>query len=404
MTQGRDTASAERTAEMRRATGRAAAALAAAVAAALALAGTATAATPHWTCRASAVTASVAGMSTLDPIVVDTGPCQPGSAGLPNVTDALGLAPALEARTAYATSSTTPDGALPVDTTVGTTAGVEGLHLRSGDGTIVIGVDVAQSSASATCKDGTPSYTGASTVAGLTINGQPVILDQVLQPLTDGISGSPLGGLLWVKLNEQIKDANGLTQNAAHVKVLQAAGDKPLVDVVIAQSKVTAAGAACDRSQQDGSGGGGNGGNGGGNPGVSGSGVPNGTNGGCGRLKMYFTRNHKRKLSVRYGKRQVTRGRIVSCKGKSIVGAKIDVYNIVNGKKHKLVKTGLRSRPGGKLTLILPLNLTTRTIIYEYRGNLKSKKVNSRQTLRLTVRDRHGKILRGPGPGYKRGR
>ena len=74
---------------------------------------------------------------------------------------------------------------------------------------------------------------------------------------------------------------------------------------------------------------------------------------------MYFDRNKQHTLTSIYGTRNVTRGRIVSCGAhpKSIVGAKIDVIHIINGKRH-LIKTGLKSRPGGKLTLILPSNLT----------------------------------------------
>jgi len=125
----------------------------------------------------------------------------------------------------------------------------------------------------------------------------------------------------------------------------------------------------------------------------------NGTNGGCGHLKMFFNANRRSALEVRYGRRQVVRGRIVSCAGKSIVRAKIDVYHIINGRKVKLIKTGLRSRPLGRLTLILPLNMTTRTLIFEYRPDLNSARVGSRQVLHLTVRNRFGKILRGPGPG-----
>jgi hypothetical protein len=62
-----------------------------------------------------------------------------------------------------------------------------------------------------------------------------------------------------------------------------------------------------------------------------------------------------------------------------------------NGKR-KLVKTGLRSRDGGKLTLILPLNLKTRDLRFEYRGNLLSTKVTSRSTLHIKVRNRKGKL------------
>ena len=47
----------------------------------------------------------------------------------------------------------------------------------------------------------------------------------------------------------------------------------------------------------------------------------------------------------------------------------------------------------GALTLILPMNLATRTISIRYRGDLNSKKITSKQILRLTVKDGKGKVI-----------
>jgi hypothetical protein len=137
----------------------------------------------------------------------------------------------------------------------------------------------------------------------------------------------------------------------------------------------------------------------------SGNGV-NGSNGGvgsvtgprvtCGKVKMHFVRNGKTSLSQRYGTRLVTRGTLVTCGSnpRPIVGARIDVVHVIGGKR-QLVKTGLRSRPGGKMTLILPLNLKTRTIEFAYRPDLATRTVSSRSNLRLTVRsNRTGRVLR----------
>jgi hypothetical protein len=54
--------------------------------------------------------------------------------------------------------------------------------------------------------------------------------------------------------------------------------------------------------------------------------------------------------------------------------------HVIKGKR-KLVKAGLRSRSGGNLTLILPSNIKTRELRFEYRGNLLSTKVTTRSTL-----------------------
>ena len=68
------------------------------------------------------------------------------------------------------------------------------------------------------------------------------------------------------------------------------------------------------------------------------------------------------------------------------------MIHVIHGNRH-LVKTGLRSRYGGMLTLILPLNLTSRNIEYEYRGQLDSPKVTSKLTLGLTVKTKCGKKI-----------
>jgi hypothetical protein len=113
-----------------------------------------------------------------------------------------------------------------------------------------------------------------------------------------------------------------------------------------------------------------------------------------GRLRMWFvksrTRNRTRYTS-RYGTRVVTRGVLRSSNGRGIVGARIDVYHIRRDGTRRLVKTGLKSRGRGRLTLILPLNVDTRTIEFAYRA-LRPGPVTSRQRLRLTVRTRSGRI------------
>jgi hypothetical protein len=104
-----------------------------------------------------------------------------------------------------------------------------------------------------------------------------------------------------------------------------------------------------------------------------------------GRLRMWFVKapNRGRRFTSRYGTRVVTRGLLRTRSGKGIQGARIDVYHIRNGKR-KLLKTGLKSRAGGKLTLILPINVDTRTIEYDYRA-LRPGPITSSQKLGLKV-------------------
>ncbi len=213
----------------------------------LGAASTATAATTAvWSCRGSAVELQIANNSRVAPIVSDRTPCSDGVVGLPNVGQALGIAPLVTARTAFASTSAQLPTASPKDQVTGAAAGIEGLELKLFDGSLTIGVDAALSSVSARCQGATPVFNGTSNAAKLRINGQEIVLDGLLSSIVDPISNSPLGRVVSVKLNEQIKDAAGLTQRAAHVVVLAgAAGSAPLVDLVIAESKVSSA-SACD--------------------------------------------------------------------------------------------------------------------------------------------------------------
>src|SRR3954452_4443183 len=201
----------------------------------------------QWTCSASTAITTVAGKTPVNPVTATRTPCANQDVGLPKLTDSLGLAPGVTAKTAYAITGAEPLGAPPIAQTAAAAAGVEALALTTSDGTVVIGVDAARSAASASCVNGVPVLGGTSQVTNLTINGQSASLDDPLVQITDGVSGSPLGQVASIKLNEQIKTATGLVQNAAHIKILQAAGADPLADIVIAQSAVSSAG-ACDAS------------------------------------------------------------------------------------------------------------------------------------------------------------
>jgi hypothetical protein len=101
------------------------------------------------------------------------------------------------------------------------------------------------------------------------------------------------------------------------------------------------------------------------------------------RLKMWFVGNHKRHYTSRFGTRTVTRGWLRDRKGRGLEGVRIDVFHIVHGKR-KLLKTGLKTRDHGRLTLILPNNVDTRRIEYDFRP-LWPGKVTSRQVLYLRV-------------------
>jgi hypothetical protein len=112
------------------------------------------------------------------------------------------------------------------------------------------------------------------------------------------------------------------------------------------------------------------------------------------KLRMWFARG-KRRLGTmqmsRFGTRVVTRGILVNERGRGIQGARIDVFHIRRNGTRRLLKTGLKTRSGGALTLILPNDVDTRRIEYAYRA-VRPGPITSRQRLRLNV-IRRGKLF-----------
>ncbi len=371
---------------------------------------------PLWQCRGSALYASIAGMNRVEPEVANGSPntgnggnpdreqCVNSEVGANNLATPVGLpANFLSAPTAYATTSITPALGASIYQTIVAVGGVENLALQlpAGASTVALGVGAANAKVTGTCVNGAPKLTGTSQAVNLTLGGSVITLDGLLQGLSQLLA--PLNGVVSLKVNEQIATPTSLITRALHISVINPANQAPLLDVIIGEAKGGFDANVCNKDMQyiippgiGGTGGGANSGSGGVNGGDHNGNVgsTSGAPATCGRLTMYFDRNKKHALSSTYGTRNVTRGRIVSCGShpQSIVGAKIDVIHIVNGKRH-LIKTGLKSRPGGKLTLILPSNLTTRNIEFDYRGVLSSSTVTSKVTLHLTVHTRTGKLV-----------
>ena len=357
---------------------------------------------PSWQCSASAVSDSLAGNPGANAVVASGNPCVSNATGLDNLPSPLGVPTnAVSARTASATTVANPENEIAARQAVGAIGRVENLavQLPPGAATTTLGVRAANAQVSGVCVAGSPVLDGSSEATGLTIGGQEVPIEQAAQQLSQQLA--PLGDVVDLKLNEQVRTGSSLAINALHLKVLSAAGT-PVLEVIAGVANVAFNGKVCDPTGQTPTGPGssngansGNGANGSANSAGSRTLLANGVRGStCGKLTMYFTANHKRSLTSRLGRRQVVRGRIVNCSGHSIVRARIDVIHVLKNGKRKLVKTGLRSRDGGKLTLILPLNLKTRDLRFEYRGNLLSTRVTSRSTLHITVRNRHGKLIR----------
>jgi hypothetical protein len=112
------------------------------------------------------------------------------------------------------------------------------------------------------------------------------------------------------------------------------------------------------------------------------------------RLDAWFVKNHRKSYTSKYGNRVVIRGLLRTKSTRKAVGsARLDVYHEVGGKLRRLTKTGLKTRPDGRITLILPLNLDTRRIVLAYRA-FRPGPITSQLGLNLTVLNKHGKVFR----------
>jgi hypothetical protein len=224
---------------------------------------------PVWQCRASPAYTSVNGNNRVEPFAAngnintakganpDHAQCAPAEAGAGNTATQLGIPQdLLGARTASGITTLSPELGRAIDQKAGGAAKVENvtLQLQQG-GSIVIGVNAASSSVTGSCVKGStkPKLEGTSQVVGLTLGGNPIDLDPLIKALDELLQ--PLNAIVDIIPNEEIRTENSLTRRALHLKVLTASGGTPLVDVVLAESKVAANGPVCDeKKQNDGSG------------------------------------------------------------------------------------------------------------------------------------------------------
>jgi hypothetical protein len=271
----------------------------------------------------------------------------------------------------------------------------------------------------------------AGQVVDLRINGNAIPADgqpdAALDQLFTGLS--PLAPIIHVVLNKEYRttttDAAGqseqvLTREAVRIELLTAPGSSPVVTIVLGSATVDFAGNPCfsptvasggegtpptfnSGSNQPGSNGGGLfGGNSANSTTINKfiNNAANGTNASeCAHIRAYFdleangrpTSHGPTALASRTGIRHVIRGVVRNCAGKPIVKAKIELVNIIHGKRH-LVKTGLRTRGGGKFTMITPNNYTSRTLEFQYRAFLNDPRVAARAHLRIKVRNFRGQL------------
>ena len=218
---------------------------------------------PVWNCRASALYTSLAGNNRVEPIVANGNPstannkspdraqCASEEAGADNLATPLGIPDTvIAAQTASAKTTIEPELGLAIDQKVTATARVEKLSLPLGGTTVVLGVGAANSNAAGSCVNNAPVLTGDSSIADVTLGGNVIPLNQLAAGLQQLLE--PLGVLVDVKFNEKVMENGSLVVRAAHIKVLRGGspGSTPLLDVVIAESRVTADADTCNPDKQ----------------------------------------------------------------------------------------------------------------------------------------------------------
>ena len=206
---------------------------------------------PVWQCRGSATFASVAGNNRVEPIVAngnintangaspDRAQCVDSETGAGNTATQLGDLARLPRRGDRQGEHVDRARPRARDRSEDPAEGrVEDLSLLLGAGGPALGVGAANSDRGrrAACAGSlTPKFSGDSRVADITLGGTPIPLDRLVDELTK-ILNPLLGAVVEIKVDERISDADSLTINALHIKVLK--GSTPLVDLVIGQAKV----------------------------------------------------------------------------------------------------------------------------------------------------------------------
>jgi hypothetical protein len=105
------------------------------------------------------------------------------------------------------------------------------------------------------------------------------------------------------------------------------------------------------------------------------------------RLTARWTRTRRSTLTGPYGRRQVIRGRLGDSKGVGIRGARTELMTAIDGRGGApLDKGGARTRGDGRFTLILPRNVSSRTLVLQYRSHANDTVAVAERTLRLKVR------------------
>jgi len=217
------------------------------------------AADPGLTCRSSVVRAQLLSGAPIEPLAANSlaARCADDAVGMEDLGAAVSNELGFDA--AFATTATN-GAAIPAARWAEARAGVAQIDVPGTSS--ALHVEGVAARATASCAAGAPVLSAASSVARITLSGQDLATDTVVERVLTGVSGSPAGAVLRIVPGEQLRsDSRGdatLTRRALHVTVRL--GDRTLADVVVGEATAGTADAACATTTATGGGSGGSGG------------------------------------------------------------------------------------------------------------------------------------------------
>jgi hypothetical protein len=208
-------------------------------------AGAASAQAANWQCRGSASSSATAGNPAFEPVVANSGfsPCVNSATGPSDAGPPAGQPGALRTGTGSAATTIAPATGPAAAQAIGAVGRIENAAIALGPGgAVTLGVRQAIARVSGGCAAGAPALTGSGDVSGLSVNGTELPLAQAVTQLSAALA--PLGQVVDLRVNEEVRDATTLSHRALHLRVLTAAGT-PLEDVILGEARGGFAGAVC---------------------------------------------------------------------------------------------------------------------------------------------------------------
>jgi Ca2+-binding RTX toxin-like protein len=202
------------------------------------------AADPGFTCRASVLRAQLASGSAVEPLAANRlgARCTDDTVGLErlgaSVPGDLGLDMAFAA-------TATNGAASPRARTVEARSATAAVAIPGTSG--ALRAEGVSASVTASCAGATPALAAVSSVARLVLGGNELPTDSASTQILDGLSGLPVGAVLRIVPNEELRSGSGgdvtLTRRALHVTVTLPG--ETLVDAVVGEATAGTADSAC---------------------------------------------------------------------------------------------------------------------------------------------------------------